>query len=167
MRYTLSIAIVLLIVVAIVAWLSVNPVPAPTIVPTSAYNATGDRMRHRSLILPHIGRRTVQHSSTVLSTPTIAVMPTATASAVGKTGRGDSTSVQSKPDDVESNEEQSPATATPTPFPTMQATPAPTAHPTPTMAPVPTPTSTVEPIPTAAVETHAHYRGSADPNRLS
>ena len=150
MRYTLSIGFVLLIMVAIVAWLSVNPVPAPTIVPTSPITPPVTECAIDPLYCPTSDTEAVHHSSTVLSTPTIAVMPLATACANGKTECDDS--VQSKPDDVESNEEQSPATATPTPFPTMQATPAPTAHPTSTMAPVPTPTSSVEPIPTAAVE---------------
>ena len=152
MRYTLGIAFVLLIVVAIVAWLSVNPVPAPTIVPTSPITPPVTECAIDPLYCPTSDAESVQHSSTVRVTPTILVKPTATAGVVGKTGRGDSTSVQSKPDDVKRNEEQSSATATPSPFPTMQATPAPTAHPTPTMAPVPTPTSTVEPIPTAAIE---------------
>ena len=150
MRYTLSIAFVLLIMVAIVAWLSVNPVPAPTIVPTSPITPPVTECAIDPLYCPTSDAEAVHHSSTVLSTPTIAVMPLATACANGKTECDDS--VQSRPDDVEGNEGQSPATATPSPFPTMQATPAPTARPTPTMAPVPTPTSSVEPIPTAAVE---------------
>ena len=153
MRFTLGAVLALLVAVAIVACSrGIDSTPAPTIVSASADTPVPTLCAND---LPDCADQDTpepESAPTVRVTPTILVKPTATARAAGKTGRGDSTSVQSKPDDVKRNEKQSPATATPSPFPTMQATPAPTAHPTPTMAPVPTPTSTVEPIPTAAVE---------------
>ena len=153
MRFTLGAVLALLVAVAIVACSrGIDSTPAPTIVSAGADAPVPTLCANDPPDCPDQDTPEPESAPTVRVTPTILVKPTATASAVGKTGRGDSASVQSKPDDVKRNEKQSPATATPTPFPTMQATPAPTAHPTPTMAPVPTPTSTVEPIPTAAVE---------------
>ena len=152
MRSRLGAVVALFVAVAIVACSRGNEsTPAPTIVSAGAYTPVPTRCANDLPDCPDQDTPEPESAPTVRVTPTFPVQPTATASAVGKTGRGDSASLQSKPDDVKRNEEQSPATATPSPFPTMQATPTPTAHPTPTMAPVPTPTSTVEPTPTITV----------------
>ena len=154
MRSRLGGIFALFVAVAIVACSRGNEsMPAPTIVSAAAHTPVPTQCANDLPDCPDQDTPEPEPAPTVRVTPTIPVQPTSTASAVGKTGRGDSAPVQSKPDDVKRNDEQSPATATPSPFPTMQATPTPTPtpYPTPTTAPVPTATSTIEPTPTAAV----------------
>ena len=136
MRFTLGVVITLLIAAAIVACSGGNDsTPASTIVSTSAPSptATGCANDHSDCRTPTA--ESVPPPPAVLATPTIAVMPLATACPNGKTECDDSDSAESESEDVDRSTDDSPATETATPSPTVQ----------------PTPTIAVEPVATACV----------------